>query len=543
MREEFQAALTGTPFNGLTHAMLNRTLFSFAATTLVAAFVWVWLGGGALPSDLGGDPDEPAHAVTSLMVRDYVAGITSHAPMPFARAYYEDFPKVALGHYPPGYYLLTGAALLVNPSRDTLLVVQCLLGIAVGLLSYFLARRFLPPYPSLVAALLAAGLPVMLKTSQVVMADSLLVVLVLWALLVWLRQGSVPTWKVSLFFGLLAAAAILTKGSGLLLGALPVGTLVLQRQFGWLRQKGWWAALPPVALLAGPWMVLTVNISKEGMTGLSTLEFFRQAIPHYALVEMPAAWGWLLTSLSAIGFCVLILPLFKKAATAEEAVLLSALAGGVAILLLVPVGLTSRYLAPLLPLLAILALKGGETLAFFLPSSWRTSIACALALGGFALVAGLPEKQVHGFSEAVSFILKQEPPTSGAAKARWIISSEPRGEGAVIAEAAFRLSVRSPSPLRIYRAGKELSTSDWMGRGYKLAFETEAEILTHLDKTGIRWVLVDLSVPEKLRVAHNNLLEAAMKGAPDRWELALTQPVIRQPGATGELLVYRRKGS
>ncbi|HEY1049213.1 MAG TPA: hypothetical protein VGE39_05650, partial [Prosthecobacter sp.] len=83
-------------------------LMFVVSATILLTFAWF---GGAFNSDLGGDPDEAAHAVTALMVRDYLTEGLRTSPMTFAKTYYEDFPRVALGHYPPLYYLLTAPLL------------------------------------------------------------------------------------------------------------------------------------------------------------------------------------------------------------------------------------------------------------------------------------------------------------------------------------------------------------------------------------------------------------------------------------------------
>jgi len=148
-----------------------------------------------------------------------------------------------------------------------------------------------------------------------------------------------------------------------------------------------------------------------------------------------------------------------------------------------------------------------------------------------------PMKDVHGFGSAV---LISGLPQPGHEKENWLIASDPRGEGAVIAAAAFACPQRAPSLLRVYRGSKELGSSDWMGRGYQQAFGNTAELLEHLDQLQISRVFVDLSVPPDRQQPHELQLFTAMQSANDRWQLAFEQPVIRRPGETGTLRVYRR---
>src|SRR5262245_40822438 len=59
--------------------------------------------------EFGSEPDEAGHYVTGLMVRDYVAAGCRGNPMHYGQEYYEHYPKVALGHWPPGFYLVQAA--------------------------------------------------------------------------------------------------------------------------------------------------------------------------------------------------------------------------------------------------------------------------------------------------------------------------------------------------------------------------------------------------------------------------------------------------
>ena len=127
---------------------------------------------GAWTSDLGGDPDEAAHAVTSLMVRDFLAGGWQRPPLAFAQQYYADFPKVALGHYPPGFYLLAGLWLLPLVSIKSLLVLQAIIASFLSALIYRLASKLVSIPAAITAGLLMAALPLCLKQIQIVMSDN-----------------------------------------------------------------------------------------------------------------------------------------------------------------------------------------------------------------------------------------------------------------------------------------------------------------------------------------------------------------------------------
>ena len=68
---------------------------------------------GTYHSDFGGYPDEPGHYVTGLMVRDYIAAGFPDSPSRFAENYYLHYPKVAIGHWPPVFYSIQAAWMLI----------------------------------------------------------------------------------------------------------------------------------------------------------------------------------------------------------------------------------------------------------------------------------------------------------------------------------------------------------------------------------------------------------------------------------------------
>lgn len=494
---------------------------------------------GGFSSDLGGDPDEAAHAVTALMVSDYVKEGLGQQPMQFAKTYYADFPRVALGHYPPLFYLVAAPFLMALPEVSVLLVLQAFFLASLSALTYLMGRRLLSPGLALLAGLSTLAIPVALKLTLHVMSDILFAVFCLWAALLWAGFLRAPSMRRSLLWGCVAAGAILTKGSGVGLCLLPPLSTLLARQWRLLLTPSWWCAALPVALFAGPWMLYSTKISKEGMTQLSPIQYFLEAVP-YHLKAVPELFGWPLTILTVMGLIYGIKAGYKQKILSFEAASLTGMAIGViAVLLLVPVGLSTRYMLTLVPVVVIIAAYGMNVIPW--PS--RTShIVKPLLLAAFICVPlirdGVPQKQVLGFTTAV---IKSGMPKIGDPKRNWLVASDPRGEGAIIAAATFHCLQRSPSLLRIYRGSKELGSSDWMGRNYKQAFTQEGELLEHLDKVQVSRVFVDLSVPAKRQSPHEHLLLKALQSAESRWQLEFDQPITRRPTETGMLLVYQRK--
>lgn len=491
---------------------------------------------GGWNSDLGGDPDEAAHAVTSLMVRDYLEAGWGQSPLAFANQYYADFPKVALGHYPPGFYLLAAVWLLPWASVQSLLILQCLLAAALAALTYRVASKLTSLPAAFMAGLLITLLPVSLKQNQLIMSDTLMVLLSVLAAVSWKDYLNRPSLRRAAGFGLLATAAILTKGSAMALCVIPPLTTILCGRWHLLKTVSWWFSAVPVAVLAGPWMLYSAKITAEGMIHVPLREFVPAALAFYAH-DLPRMIGILLTLFAIVGVALFLKTSRAQSRdTALSAALGSMLAGTLLIILLIPAGLESRYLLPALPALLVAAMLAADRACQQL-RQYHSLVLAAIVTVGIGENAKVPSKEVHGFGSAVS---KSLPDYVNNQTTRWLVASDPRGEGAVIAAAAFACPQRAPSLLRVYRGSKELASSDWLGRGYQPAFVSTTQLLDQLDKLQITRVFVDLSVPANRRQPHERQLLTAMQSAEGRWHLDFEQPVTRRPGETGVLRVYQR---
>ena len=144
------------------------------AVGLLGVTVLLQIRGGVYGSEFGQDADEPAHVVTGLMAYDFVAGMDWSEPMRFAENYYLHYPKVALGHWPPVFYVVQSAWMAVfGASRVSLLLLMACLSAALATMIYLLGRRYVPVPLALVGALVFAALPLVQRLSATIMTEML----------------------------------------------------------------------------------------------------------------------------------------------------------------------------------------------------------------------------------------------------------------------------------------------------------------------------------------------------------------------------------
>lgn len=487
--------------SGTLHRLKGIALGWIALGSVAALLQWL---AGAYDASFANHPDEGAHFVTGLMVRDYLAGGIPQHPLRFAENYYAHYPKVALGHYPPGFYLVEGLWLLAFPvGRTSVLALMAALAGGLGVFAHrWAGRAGLPAAAAALLALLAVGLPLTQSLASMVMSDLLLALLIMAAALALVRYLERGKWSDSLLFGLLATAAAMTKGSGLLLALVPVLAILLGGRFHLLSRGSLWLAPVPVLLICGPWFWFSSSITSEGMSDRGVIEHAAEALPYFA-AQFIKVFGFTLVIPALLG-AGWILSHRETRRSPFWSVTISLPLALVAFYSLVPAGLEPRYLLPLVPPVLVLAAAGIRRVLSFVTETRRRGAAVAVAGVVVALfgweVFSLPPCGFTDFRRAVRDLVDAGPNRP----LRLLVSSDARGEGAFISEVAI-LDQARPSHT-VDRASKVLATSDWLGRGYQEAFADDEALRSHLEEVGYDGIFADEAVPEtKLRPHHERL--------------------------------------
>lgn len=514
----------------------------------IVAFLGLQFRQNAFSSDLGGDPDEAAHAVTALMVHDYLWHAPGTSPMAFANQYYAAFPKVALGHYPPGYYLTAATALSFWCDPRDLIVLQSLLIAALAIASWLFARRWITAgdgWLALFPSLILLFQNEVVRVGCHVMADFQLAVLVFAALWAWQSYLNLPSYRSSLSFGLLASAAILTKGTAMGLACVPILTLIMDRRWRDLTRLNWWAAALPVLIFAGPWMLFSVRFTQEGFMTHDPAAFFRDALEYYRHT-LPRFFGWPLLALLLGSIIRLLKDILHRTTDPVRVTLWSGWLSIQCLIMIVPSGLSPRYLlAGLLPATLLATIELQTLLRLFSKShlnSTRQTQTSRVAFAVFTLVTlfltwRVEPKTVSGFSATITRLLLENP----TQKKVWLVASDPRGEGALIAASAFNTTDRTSDHLTLVRGSKALAHSDWMGRNYTPIYQDASSLLKLLDSLRIDTAIIDLSVPTAAIRPHETDLRLALDQPHSGWHLAWTQPATRSPGTpSATLRIYQR---
>ena len=472
------------------------------------------------------DPDESAHYVNTLFLGDW---LRSGAPvsMAFARDYYAHFPKLSIGHWPPGWYaLLAPLFAAVRPSPYAAHLLSAFVaGLPAGLILWGAWR-----YGSARAGLLAAAaylvMPLVVDGTRHFLLDQPVTLVAGLAVVAWRRAAERPTWANLLLFALIAAAAPLVKGNGALIALVPAIDVAIGRRWRLLHHPALWASGIVALALVAPWYWLSFKISAAG--------FNYAPGPGYAWLALTSNAASIVANVGLAGIALAVIgsvAAWRSRADRPEKWRIASLALSVVLAALlfqslVPAALEPRYMSPLLPWLMLLAAIG-------LVESWREgSTAVRIAAAGLALVTLVPAaRNLAALAPDPDVDAPQLARYMQARPGIWLLDGRAAGEGAVIAAAAY--ADGGKRLIWVARASQWLSRSDFMGRDYAVTARTPAEARAVLDRIGVRGI-VSIAIRNRPSYPHSTILRRALNG-PD-----FARANVRFRFGTGSSLVGMR---
>jgi len=525
----------------------RRTAVPVAICVFATAFLVVLLlqsRWNAPRNEFGVHPDEAGHYVTGLMVRDYVTNGFPGSPVGFARTYYGHYPKVAIGQWPPMFYVCQAAWTLVfGVSRASILMFLAACTSLLAVAVYRGAEEALGWWGAATAVCFVLANHFVQRYSCMLMTEVLLSFVMLCAALAWGRFQDTRQSRYSILFGVLASCAILTKGSGYALAFVPPLSVAIGRRWDLPRQRAFWVPLAIVVLLCAPWTLFTIGqVRGTWLADAPTLSFTVRAIPFFLhWIWYPTRWG--LLGLAIAGVAVTVGP--RKWRLTEGDIggrwaALAALATGVYLLnILLPTGFAPRHLTPLYAPLGMFAAAACVGIARLLV---QRGVRRRVAIGGLVILAAaflacrvilVPLRADYGFRPAVVDLLT-DPALSGAT---FFISSDSSGEGQFISELAMR-EARPRST--VLRASKEVADATWLGGDYELRFESTDEFLAHLAQRDVTIVIVDQGTSGTERFPHHDFVEDAVAMHPQHFERIGEYDTVKRNVVWGHgIRVYR----
>lgn len=531
---------------GNTRMQVAVALSGFEAIAVFVAFLAIIVVlqqlSGAFASGFAGYPDEPAHLVTSIMARDFIADANIYNlthPVQFARDFYYHYPKVAIGHWPPLLYVFASVwFLLFGVTRVTALLFIATTAAVTATIIYFTGKRLIGIWAGVVAAILFVGSPLVQESSVRFMSEHLSTLGLLISVLCFARLAKTGGIADGLLFGTAATLAILAHPNGWALALLPPLTIALTNRWWLLRRPGLWVSTLPVLLVAVPWNLFTLAMQEDGVGGGEP--FWIQG-PKFAW-DIYTAMGIAVIGFALIGAWMTLVRTKPRQAVAPEWAGLGALI--VALLALhsvIPTGAENRYMVPVIPSVALFAVAGIDYCARRLnpgrPYAVMCSALAAFAVGAFAFQCFALPLQLRngGYSALVRDVNSQLADVPQI----WLVSSGASGEGSLVASVALEDKDRANY---VVRAKTVLAGGDWLWNNTEDRFNTPAKLEALLNEIPVTVIVLDDLIPNVDKLPYQARLSKLVADEPSQWQLigsyAETQDGVSHPDA---LHVYVRK--
>lgn len=525
--------------------MVRGWQWLLAGTLFLVAALGFQILNLAYESEFARQYDEAAHYVTGLMVYDFVKSLDWGAPLSFAENYYFHYPKVAIGHWPPVFYLIQAAwNLLLTPSRGSAMLMMVALATFLSLILWSSLKETFGPWWSLGAGLFLLSLPLTQELSSTVMAEIPLAIFALLAVLCLANYMKTPSWRGSLSFAGFAALAIMVKANGLALALVPLLAIPLSGKLEPWRQRSLWLSAVPIAAICGPWYYLTLAMLKNGpLESSPTLAYTQAAIPRFSL-RLYESLGLLPFALMIVGLVTQMLAIRRRPAQNSDrwTAMASLLLATLLFHWIVPASFEQRHVFLALPVAIPFILFGvwqvADRLDFlgFSPAQ-RRAVVALIAVAAFALSTfEIPLDRWQGFGAVAAELTDDEE----LSRSIILVSSDAVGEGSLVAEIALR--EERPDHV-VLRASKVLSQSLWTGEAYRQLFLSVDDLWEFLDQVPIGVVVLDRSVPDKLVTPDQALLASTLEETRSRWRLLGSHSVTRDGRHYPDrLLVYLLEG-
>jgi len=225
--------------------------------------------------------DASRHAMNGVFLRDFLLEGGLLHPLRFAKEYYQQYPAINIGFYPPFMYLASVPFLAVfGASHAVSQSVVALHALLAGVMIYLICQRMMDRWSALLTAVVILALPEIALWARQVQLDVPALALLLctaWALIHYLHTGS-SRWLLltAAFLGLAMLTRVQAGYAVPAVGLFALFHRTPQRP----PLRAWFAAAALFLVLALPSVASVLYFSK--VTGNLA----------GAMPDMPALWSW-----------------------------------------------------------------------------------------------------------------------------------------------------------------------------------------------------------------------------------------------------------
>lgn len=466
---------------------------------------------GGLAAGFGLYPDEPAHYVSSLLVRDYLVSGFHQTPIAFAVNYYAALPYFAIGYWPPAFYALAGVWMLVFGVHraSALALIAVVVALLAATVFRVLYRQGMNGWAAGAWALPVLLVPQLIDSSSMYMLDLPVALFSMWALIEEIRFSKAPGKpRHATGYALCASLAFLTKYSGAFVFLFPIVLVLGARKWNLLRDKWFWAQ-PAIAIgVCGPWVLYTHRLMHVGLPpgGSSIHQHLSVAIGAF-VVEFLRIAGPVLAASAATG---VFMAVWKRRWDTELLMYAAAPVCVILFLLGSPVDPEGRYFLPALAPLILLIACSFERLEISKKRIMAIGVPALLVVAGaFRCATRMPHFSPDRLWPVVQYV---------NANPNWKKASillPPDCEGPAIAE--FTEYARHRPSHMLLRPSKILGVSSWWGIA-RSRYQDAAQLEQTLVRNSVGLIIADRLA--SLQTPVDSVIRAVTRNFPGEWERA-----------------------
>lgn len=435
-------------------------------------------------SPTGGDfvwSDAPRHALNGAFLFDMLRAFPVGDPVRWAYDYYLQYPALSILFYPPLFYvLLVPVYALFGVSQASALLLSAGFMFMLGLSSFALARRLMPPLAALGVGIAAMASPEMAFWGRMVMLDIPAIALATWAVVHFLRFcDNGRTADLAAFLFLFLCALYTKQFMAFLAPALGV-YLLWKRGWRFLAEPRTWILGALTVLALAPLIYINLRFASFNFEQAGAGSLRHSADPWgeaaFYLLAMPGQMGWPLFLAGLLGLALLALGRLDRRDLGQHLLLLAWIV--LCYAMFAPIALKApRYTLPLVVPWAIFA--GLAVTAVLRRRGPVLVVAGAICIVAWTL-AFRPVFSFKGMQEAAMAAAKAAPPDSNV-----FFSGKYDG--------AFIFAIRADSgrrDLSVIRADKVLvQVRVERAHGITEAQMTDDEILQKIRELGLKTIV------------------------------------------------------
>ncbi len=457
-----------------------RELAAVLVLTTAAILAWVAFQGG-FSADFG--DDEASHVVSSLLILDALHDLfRGNLPQPLTliREFHGHYPLVGIGHWPPFYYGVMAIWMAVTaPTRGALLMLSAFVAAALATRVYAIISRRNGRVAGLCAAGILLACPLAREAAGEVMLDLPVALLCLLAAEAYWRYATSLRLTFALLFGVVAGAALLTKGTAVCLALLPPFFVIIAGRWDLLRRASFFLPAVMAGLVAIPWYFLTYRLVAPGFRHAWGVEYSLTAVVENAAILFTAVGPVLLL---VAGAALMRCATSRGRADPELGAFGALLAAVLLFQCIVPAAFEPRYLLPAIP--PLLILSADWIARFVLHGRHRRVAAVLIAISFLPLLGAAPASPRFDMATAARQVWANLPAHNRAV----LIAADSGVEPAAVAELALR-DKRRPS-LFVVRGSRLLGGGGYNNSDYAPRFYRLEDVAAAIDSYGIGLVLL-----------------------------------------------------